>query len=1490
MNLPITNREFPLFDISVVHENIQNTSYLNINQNLIFLIKHDNNAINITIEYNNLQYNEGTIIYLKEKFNQVLQTLLSNADRKISEVNLLKEKEKLQLVDLFNNTSCQYPKEKLIHEIFEEITSKTPNNTAIIFDTKSITYKELNEKANQLARLLRQKGIKKDSIVGIMIERSFEMIIGILGILKAGGAYLPIDVNSPLNRIKSMIGDSQIKTLLTTSQNKTEYLTENVILLDAEETYRGNSTDLEKISDPSNLAYLIYTSGTTGKPKGTMVIHKSVVNYIDWAAKTYLKGENLNFPLYTSISFDMTVTSIFTPLLTGNTIIIYPENDKDILIERVVDDIRIGVVKATPSHLKLIRNKRISNDVNIKRIIVGGESLETSLAKDIFENFNQKVEIYNEYGPTEATVGCMIYKYDYQNDNRISVPIGKPIQNTQIYLLDKQLKPVPPGIEGEIYIGGDGLAKGYLYKPELTAEKFVDNIFKDGEKLYKTGDKAIFLSPENIEFRGRSDQQIKIRGYRIELEEIENKILDFLKKQNKNQAIQESIPNINLNQTKICNRCILPDNYPGIKFDDEGVCNYCHEYDSYKQHVDNYFKTKEDLRKLFEKAKKTKKSDYDCLLLYSGGKDSSYVLEQLVKMNLKVLAFTYDNGYVSEMAFKNIKTNTKKLGVDSIIIDSQNMNKVFVESLRSEHSVCNGCFKGVNTIGTKLAQEYGINVVVSGLSRGQIMEIKLHGLFKLGIFKEEEIEEKLKLFRREYHSMNSKTSRLLNIKFPDEVLDNIYFVDYFRYDDIAIRDILKYLIKIDKNWIRPVDTGTSSSNCMINDVGIYVHIKDCGYHFYSGQSAWECRVGITSRNEGIEEITSFKFDEERFNRILNEIGYYNDAMDCVVVDKADKNDDKFLCAYIAADYNFETEKLKEYLNKELPDYMIPSFFIKIDNIPLAASGKVNRNLLPEPKIENTIKFVAPTNEVEQRLRKIWSEILDFSEQEIGIDYNFFELGGHSLKATLLLSAIQKEFAIKIPLSEIFLAPTIRLLAEKIQKNTANLYSPIEKAKMQDKYELSSGQRRLYSIYTLNKNSKVYNLPVVLNIKGNLNIEHLKNSFIKLIDRHESLRTSFQKIDGEPYQIISNDVDFNLIYSEISCENLADFKKRFFTSFVLEEAPLLKVGVYKQTNESFALLIDMHHIITDGFTKKILLEEFITIYNNIKLSEQKYQYKDYSEWQKTEGYEDLIKKQEEFWIKEISGQLPTLKLPYDYFDSYNQTSFEGEIIKTVIDKEQTSTLKTLTRKKDLTLYMLLLSMTKIFLHKLTNQEEIIVASPVFGRNHPDLENIVGLFVNTVLIRSYPHPEKKVDDFIAEIKETTLKAFENQHYQYEYLVDAIHKTNPKAGDLFNVMFILQNIDLPEFNIPGLTFELEEYFTTTAKFDLSIYAIERKEDIMLMFEYNTQKFKRITIELFIDRMHVLINEIIKNIDQKIGSLDFSSSLEKDIKSVKEIVEFDF
>ncbi|MFL5744795.1 MAG: amino acid adenylation domain-containing protein, partial [Niastella sp.] len=411
----------------------------------------------------------------------------------------------------------------------------------IVDGPEKISYQLLQERANHLADILKQKGIGPGSIVAILLFRSPAMIVSMLAVLKAGGAYLPIETDLPVGRIKLLIDNSRCSILLagdgTTGlavaagqgSGIGSLAVPEIINVDKLDVTHASGLIVQLPANPQDAAYVIYTSGTTGLPKGVVIEHRSLVNYIHWAAKSYLKKEKGDFPLYTSISFDLTVTSIFLPLVTGNSIIIYKEEAPGSLIELVVTDNRVDIIKATPSHLKILLQSKVAAFLpgsRINTIIVGGEKLETALALEIYNAFNGNVAIYNEYGPTEATVGCMIHLFSPLEMQR-AVPIGVPAANTRIYVLDKYLQPVPAGVHGEIYIAGNGLARAYLFNESMTAEKFIPDPFRKGEKMYKTGDIAKWLPNGVIEYIGRSDLQVKINGYRIELSEIENALNGF---------------------------------------------------------------------------------------------------------------------------------------------------------------------------------------------------------------------------------------------------------------------------------------------------------------------------------------------------------------------------------------------------------------------------------------------------------------------------------------------------------------------------------------------------------------------------------------------------------------------------------------------------------------------------------------------------------------------------------------------------------------------------------------------------------------------------------------------------------------------------------------------------------------------------------------------------------------------------------------------------
>jgi amino acid adenylation domain-containing protein/non-ribosomal peptide synthase protein (TIGR01720 family) len=496
---------------------------------------YDNgNDMFLSFEYSTDLFKKETIDLFITYFKEIISTVIINPNIQLSEINILKLEDVKQLTEGFNDTETLFASDKTIHQIIEAKALQIPDQTAVIFENQELTYTEINEKANQLAHHFRNEfGVKRGSIVTLCAHRNDKSLIALLAILKAGGTFLPIDPNLPKSRIEYMLADAQVKLVLTNESLLSEFDTFSGKLFDLDATLDSNelnSNNPKNVNNADDPAYIIYTSGSTGKPKGVVIQHKSLVNYIEWAATYYLGEAEAIFPLYSSYSFDLTITSIFAPLVSGNKVIIYAEDENEVLIEKVFTDGVANVIKLTPSHLKIIRDSKKISPENANReikLIVGGEDLETHLALDIHTKFSKNIEIYNEYGPTETTVGCLIYKFNPE-DIFTSVPIGSPIANTKVYLLDKYLHPVAFGVMGELYISGAGLSSGYLQNEELSSEKFIPNPFVTGALMYKTDDLAIRLQNGALIFKGRKDNQVKIRGYRIELGEIESKIAEHV--------------------------------------------------------------------------------------------------------------------------------------------------------------------------------------------------------------------------------------------------------------------------------------------------------------------------------------------------------------------------------------------------------------------------------------------------------------------------------------------------------------------------------------------------------------------------------------------------------------------------------------------------------------------------------------------------------------------------------------------------------------------------------------------------------------------------------------------------------------------------------------------------------------------------------------------------------------------------------------------------
>ncbi|HLP44614.1 MAG TPA: condensation domain-containing protein, partial [Candidatus Kapabacteria bacterium] len=602
--------------------------------------------------------------------------------------------------------------------------------------------------------------------------------------------------------------------------------------------------------------------------------------------------------------------------------------------------------------------------------------------------------------------------------------------------------------------------------------------------------------------------------------------------------------------------------------------------------------------------------------------------------------------------------------------------------------------------------------------------------------------------------------------------------------------------------------------------------------------------------------------------------------DVLVTAIEDTNNEKFLCAYmvLAQGQNIPAADLKKYLAAELPEVMIPTYFVSLDRFPLTSSGKIDRRALPGPVIETDQNYTAPGNEIEKKLVKTWSEVLHRDEDKISVLANFFELGGHSLKAAALSAKIHKEFDVNIPLVQFFKMMTIRELAQYIQQSEKDPYLEIERTEKKWYYPLSSAQKRLYFLQLLEETGTGYHINQALQLAGKIDVEKLANTFKTIIQRHESFRTSFIMVDEVPVQRIHDEVPFAIEYLNQATDTFPQHgqTRTFIRAFDLAKAPLIRVGLIKTAAEQALLMVDMHHIISDGVSLTLLVKEFLAIYEGRELAPLRLQYKDYASWQIHR--QEKLNKQETYWLNELGGEIPVLDIPLD-FERPKIQGFTGSTVSFELDIDDTRALNSLALKQGTTLYMVLLAIYNIFLAKITNCEDIIVGTPTAGRLHSGVEQLIGVFINTLALKNVPYGEKCFHSFLAEVKENSLRAFENQEYPYEELVEKLNsERNTGRNPLFDTMFALQNLDFPAIEIPGLKLNVYHYERGTSKLDLTFVAVEMDQRLSFTVEYALCLFKQETVLRFSDYYKKVVSAILANPDAKISEIEIISAKEKE------------
>ncbi|WP_055108259.1 non-ribosomal peptide synthetase [Paenibacillus ihumii] len=606
----------------------------------------------------------------------------------------------------------------------------------------------------------------------------------------------------------------------------------------------------------------------------------------------------------------------------------------------------------------------------------------------------------------------------------------------------------------------------------------------------------------------------------------------------------------------------------------------------------------------------------------------------------------------------------------------------------------------------------------------------------------------------------------------------------------------------------------------------------------------------------------------------------------VRVCKEEQSDISYLCAYYAADREFTGDEARSYLAQYLPDYMMPSRYIQVDQLPLTINGKVDTGRLPEPGPDSSSKpaYIAPRTDIETALARIWEDVLGVSP--VGIHDHFFQLGGHSLSAMTVIAGIHKQLNRQIPLKLLFEQPTIEGLARALEQQEQQEFAAIAPAGKRAYYPVSAAQRRMYVVSQLENAKTSYNMPNVLVVEGQLDIRRLEDVFQTLVQRHEAFRTGFEMIDGQLVQKIQEQVELKveeLAVDTAHPSGAVDLEQEkahiaaFIRPFDLSQAPLLRVGMIRRSEQEHVLLIDMHHIISDGVSMTVLTEEFSRLYAGKPLPELRIQYKDYAVWQQEQQGTEQQREQETYWLETFSGELPVLSLPTDYPRPAMQ-QFEGAQFTFDIGPELSAKLFRLMKAENTTLYMVLLAAYNVLLSKYSGQEDIIVGTVAAGRTHADLESVIGMFVNTLPIRNYPKGSCSFREFLQQVKENGLKAFEHQAYPFEELVERLELPRDLSRNpLFDTLFGVQNLREASERTEGLEFRPYGHEERMAKFDLTMTAWELEEGIQFELEYSTHLFHADTIRRMAEHYKQVLEQIAERPEQKLSALEIITEAEK-------------
>ncbi|RBL90134.1 non-ribosomal peptide synthase/polyketide synthase [Chitinophaga flava] len=1305
---------------------------------------------------------------------------------------------------------------------------------------------------------------------------------------------------------------------------------------------------------PASPAYVMYTSGSTGKPKGTLVMHRNVVslatggNFVPLGPGDVLLSTG-------SPSFDATTIEYWGMLLNGGHLVLCPQNhflDNNLLKEEIRNR-HITKMWFTASWFNQLVDDDIRLFEGLSVVMAGGEKLSEEHIRR-FRAAWPDITVINGYGPTENTTFSLTYTIKEQTPGR-SIPIGRPLGNRTAYVLDTFGNPAPIGVAGELYVGGAGVSAGYLHQPELTAEKFVKDTFSKlpDARLYRTGDHARWLPDGNVEYLGRIDDQVKIRGYRIEPGEIE-KVLNSLEEVTSGAVVVKHlsatekrlagyyVPNLTairkkesllyLQQVETWKELyetayIKADEIPDL--DEEfNITGWNDSFTGGAIAPELMARWLQDITTVIlgEKPKRVLEIGSGTGLIYyqlAGhieryiGTDFSSVSMAQMQRRIDKKERVYPETTLKLCAAHDV-TLEEHESVDTIILNSIVQYFPGEQYMTDVLAKCVSLLKGQGTI--IIGDVRDLRLLPSFKRRLQLDKLQdKTGIREFNWQVDQELlkEEELCFAPAYFYELSSRFPEITHVDIQWKQGDYGNELSLYRYTVIVHVGREKEVLRPDwQSWDTLDDKGdilielAKGTDIIalrdvpnprlwrerLQDQAIRSRAADNVKELMAASAAPDLETAMVqeiltlARAKGYHYRLLLNEDPLKIDLVLEQHAF-DGVVAPVVAQRTHTAAAKTsiplfpdICALLQRD-------IRDAMAKLLPEYMIPSDFIALQQLPLTANGKTDRRFLSvkdDMQRKSRINYQAPVTPAEQQLAKIWLDLLRVDT--IGVRDNFFESGGHSLLATRAVSAIRKEMQAELNVRDFFLYPTIAQLAAYLdQQDRSSLLPPIMTGLRPALIPLSFSQERLWFLDEL-EGTLAYHMPLALRLKGQLNKQALAGALQELVNRHEVLRTVIREKNGTAYQQVLDKNNWHLEESvwDLRTTDTATLHAHVLsvinTPFDLSADHMLRAHLMEGGQDEYILVLVMHHIASDGWSVSILVKELAAFYEAFlqgspaSLPELELQYADFAVWQRDWLIPEVLASRTIYWKEKLSGVAP-LNLPTDRTRPVVQ-SRKGSLASFKIDNILKEQLKQLSQREDVTLFMTLLSAFKVLLHRYSGQDDICVGTPVAGRIQQEVEGLIGFFVNTLALRSDLGNNPTFTSLLQQVKETTLGAYEHQEVPFEKVVDEVVTSRDLSrSPLFQVVFGLQNTpDVPSISLGDVSLKEEIIEHTTAQFDMSFSVLETRVGLDVNVEYCADLFDGQTIDRLWEHFEQLLRGIVLTPDQHIGLLPMLAKGERE------------